>query len=66
MHRIGLDIGSTTIKTVVLDETGHVCHTQYERHFSRIAEKAREVLLALGKNFPENTDSASQALPGSA
>lgn len=52
MHRIGLDIGSTTIKTVVLDETGHVCHTQYERHFSRIAEKAREVLLALGKKFP--------------
>lgn len=52
MHRIGLDIGSTTIKTVVLDESGRVCHTQYERHYSRIAQKTREVLLTLSRKFP--------------
>ncbi|WP_294730790.1 acyl-CoA dehydratase activase [uncultured Faecalibaculum sp.] len=52
MHRIGLDIGSTTIKTVVLNESGRVCHTQYERHYSRIAQKTREVLQTLSRKFP--------------
>ena len=41
MHtiRIGLDIGSTTIKTVVADETGKILFSKYERHSARIREK---------------------------
>ena len=31
---IGLDIGSTTVKTVVLDENLNEIHTSYDRHFS--------------------------------
>ena len=37
--RIGIDIGSTTIKCVVLDDQGHLIHKSYERHFAMITEK---------------------------
>ena len=40
--KIGLDIGSTTIKTVVLDETDRVLYKSYERHLSRVREMALE------------------------
>ncbi len=42
--RIGLDIGSTTIKCVVLDETDALIYSTYERHYSHILEKAQELL----------------------
>lgn len=38
--RIGLDIGSTTIKVVVLDEQDKVLYKSYERHKSRVREMA--------------------------
>ena len=41
--RVGLDVGSTTIKCVVLDGDNIVYHT-YERHYSHIMEKAQELL----------------------
>ena len=43
-YRIGIDIGSTTVKTVVLSETGELLFHTYERHFSRAREKAAEQL----------------------
>ena len=42
--RVGLDIGSTTIKCVVLDEGDNIVYSTYERHFSHIMEKARAIL----------------------
>lgn len=33
---VGLDIGSTTVKLVVLDETGNIIYKNYLRHFSDI------------------------------
>ncbi len=42
--RVGLDIGSTTIKCVVLDEDEKIVYSTYERHFSHIVEKGKEVL----------------------
>ncbi len=44
MIRIGLDIGSTTIKCAVLDEAGKLLYTSYERHFSQIPPKATALL----------------------
>ena len=41
--RIGLDIGSTTIKCVVLDEADKIIYSCYERHLSLIAQKTREL-----------------------
>ena len=43
MISVGIDIGSTTIKAVVLDEN-KIVYKSYERHFSRISEKLSEVL----------------------
>lgn len=42
--RIGMDIGSTTIKCVVLNENGQILSSAYERHCSHIIEKAQELL----------------------
>ena len=42
--RIGMDIGSTTIKCVVLDENDQIIYSAYERHYSHILEKTRELL----------------------
>lgn len=46
--RIGLDIGSTTVKAVVLDATDRLLYTRYERHNARIVE-------TLGTLFDELT-----------
>lgn len=42
--RIGIDIGSTTVKVVVLDETNKILFRSYERHFSKVREKTCEIL----------------------
>ena len=49
--RVGIDIGSTTIKMVILDEQSKIVFQQYARHFSDIAAafssvmaKAQEIL----------------------
>ena len=49
--RIGIDIGSTTIKCVVLDDNGNLLHKSYERHFAMIKEKTREVIKGLIDQF---------------
>ncbi|MCD8052337.1 MAG: acyl-CoA dehydratase activase [Clostridiales bacterium] len=42
--RIGIDIGSTTVKVVVLDEQNKLLFRSYERHFSKVREKTCEIL----------------------
>ena len=42
--RVGLDIGSTTIKCVVLNDADELVYSTYERHYSPILEKGREIL----------------------
>ena len=42
--RIGIDIGSTTVKVVVLDENHKLLFRSYERHFSKVREKTCEIL----------------------
>ncbi len=41
---IGVDIGSTTVKVVVLDEKNNILFKAYERHMSKVREKADEML----------------------
>ena len=38
MLRLGLDVGSTTIKCVVLDENDHIIYKDYKRHYSHIKD----------------------------
>ncbi len=40
---IGIDIGSTTVKIVVVRD-GEIIHKHYERHFSKVREKAVELV----------------------
>ena len=42
--RIGIDIGSTTVKVVVLDEKNKLLYRSYERHYSKARERACETL----------------------
>ena len=47
MKRIGVDVGSTTIKCVVMDEDKNIVFTSYERHYSFIKEKFTDLLKRL-------------------
>ena len=42
--RIGIDIGSTTVKVVVLDEKDQTVFQTYERHMSKVREKTAQML----------------------
>ena len=63
--KIGIDIGSTTIKCVVLDDRGNLIHKSYERHFAMIREKTREVIKGLIDKF-NITEPVVCAVSGSA
>ena len=63
--RLGLDIGSTTIKCVVLDDEGKLIYKTYQRHYSRITEKIGEIL-SLVRQEVEGAENALVALSGSA
>ena len=45
--RVGIDIGSTTVKVVVLSEQDKLLFRSYERHFSKTRERALETLRAI-------------------
>ena len=61
--KIGLDVGSTTIKCVVLDDADNLIYSTYERHFSHIVEKSEELLRRVAR---EHTPRARLAISGSA
>lgn len=63
--RIGLDIGSTTIKCVVLDENDSILYKTYERHHSHILEKVEEIIDRLNKEYVHDSD-VILAISGSA
>lgn len=38
LHKLGIDIGSTTVKVAILDEADNLLFSDYERHFANIRE----------------------------
>ncbi len=42
--KLGIDIGSTTVKLVLLDEQDKIVYEKYERHMSNVFEKVLELL----------------------
>ncbi len=52
---VGLDVGSTTVKVVVLNENLEVINQSYRRHFSDTKNTVCEVLTELTVNYPLNT-----------
>lgn len=63
--KLGLDIGSTTIKCVVLDDKNNLIYSTYERHYSQITDKIAEILDTVRKSV-DGVENASVAMSGSA
>ncbi len=63
--KVGLDVGSTTIKCVVTDDDGKILYQSYERHFSKITEKMTELLTKV-KDEVVRGDKAALTVSGSA
>ena len=47
--RVGIDIGSTTVKVVVLDEQNKLLFRSYERHYSKTRERACQTLRSISE-----------------
>lgn len=43
-YSIGIDVGSTTAKIVLIDEKENILLSAYERHYSKVREKCSELL----------------------
>ncbi len=63
--KLGLDIGSTTIKYVVLDDNLNIVHKDYKRHYSHIKENVLMILKEL-KDQNIIRDKIEFAISGSA
>jgi activator of 2-hydroxyglutaryl-CoA dehydratase/predicted nucleotide-binding protein (sugar kinase/HSP70/actin superfamily) len=51
---IGIDVGSTTVKAVVVDPvTREILWSDYQRHQTKQAEKVLELLVQIGQDFPQ-------------
>jgi len=51
-YRLGIDIGSTTVKLVLLDAEGQVVFARYGRHMSNVFEKAEALVKELAAEHP--------------
>ena len=51
--RVGIDVGSTTVKVVALDRDGRTLFSRYVRHGARQALTASRVLSELERSFPD-------------
>lgn len=49
--RIGLDVGSTTLKCIVLDKNENIIYRSYERHYSQIKDKTVDMLKKVKKEL---------------
>jgi len=50
---LGLDVGSTTVKLVVMDENDNVLYSKYQRHLSDIRKTIFQLLSETSENFKE-------------
>ncbi len=65
MFQVGIDVGSTTIKCVVLDEAKQIVYKSYHRHRALIKEKVNELVQYIGTEILKGQP-ACLALTGSA
>lgn len=62
--KAGIDVGSTTVKLVILNEKNETIFAKYERHFSDV-KKATSKILTEGKEVIKDTPVSLQ-ITGSA
>jgi predicted CoA-substrate-specific enzyme activase len=46
MLRMGLDVGSTTVKAVIIDDNGTIVYKNYRRHFAETTKHTAEILIS--------------------
>ncbi len=51
---VGIDIGSTTLKAVVINESGNVVFKDYQRHLSKVRERTNELIHNLKSIIGDN------------
>ena len=51
---VGLDVGSTTVKIIVMDENKNIIYKNYQRHFSDTKNTICNVLENLSEKYPKN------------
>lgn len=44
-NRLGIDIGSTTVKVLILDHEGKILFSDYQRHYANIQETVKNILV---------------------
>ncbi len=50
IYKLGIDVGSTTVKTVIL-KNDEIVYTKYERHFSKVRETVAKQLEIINEGF---------------
>lgn len=52
IYSLGVDVGSTTVKTVIINEKKEIIYSKYERHFSKVKESVSSQLREIAEKFP--------------
>lgn len=71
-YSLGIDVGSTTVKTVITDAEGNIIYSKYQRHFSKVKETVTDQLKIIRGEYPDEeftvciTGSAGLGLANSA
>lgn len=56
---MGLDVGSTTVKLVALNDEGEILYATYQRHFSDMKKTVADILTTVSNKFPEDETTIS-------
>lgn len=64
IYSLGIDVGSTTVKTVIINDNKDIIYSEYQRHFSKVKESVKEQLEIIAEKFPD--DSFKVCMTGSA
>lgn len=51
IYHMGLDVGSTTVKLVIINNSGKIIYNKYERHFSDIKKAVISLIKSAYENF---------------
>lgn len=50
---LGIDVGSTTVKTVITDSDNNIVYSKYQRHFSKVKETVVDQLKIIGSDYKD-------------
>lgn len=51
--KLGIDVGSTTVKLALLNQKNELVYARYERHMSSVFTKTGELMADLARRFPD-------------